>query len=30
LKLNFKSINWVCDHYDVLHWISKRKYNTFF
>ncbi len=26
LKLNFESINCVCEHCDVLHWISKRKF----
>jgi hypothetical protein len=30
LKLNFESMNRVCDHCDALHWISKRRYNFSF
>jgi hypothetical protein len=29
LRLNFELMNRVCEHYNVLHWISKRKYNIF-
>jgi hypothetical protein len=27
LRLNFESMNRVCEHCDALHWISKRRYN---